>query len=187
MIDNFLAFSRMERNKAAFELVEVGVADVVAAAAEAMRERLARPGAHLQVDVAADLPPVLGDRDALITVVVNLLDNACKYSGEDKRIALRAYAEANRVCLEVSDNGVGMTRRAAKRIFERFYQADQRLARAAGGCGLGLSIVRFIVDAHGGTIGVASRPGEGSTFTVRLPAAGHGAAGVEGRAGPAAS
>jgi len=174
VIDNFLAFSRMERNKAAFDLVELDLADIAAAALESVAERFDRPGCTLAVDVAPDLPPVRGDRDALVTVVLNLLDNAHKYTGDEKRISLRAFADGAWVCLAVADNGVGMTRRAVRRVFDRFYQADQRLARSAGGCGLGLSIVRFIVDAHDGEIDVQSRPGEGSTFTVRLPAGGRG-------------
>ena len=75
-----------------------------------------------------------------------------------------------RVCVEVRDNGIGISPRTVRRIFDRFYQTDQSLARSAGGCGLGLSIVRFILGAHHGSIDVSSRPGEGSTFTVRLPA-----------------
>ncbi len=112
--------------------------------------------------------------NALITVVVNLLDNAYKYSGDEKEIAIRVFAEEGRVCFSVADNGVGISRRDRKRIFERFYQVDQSLSRAAGGCGLGLAIVKFIVDAHGGTVDVASEPGKGSEFIVRLPA--HGGA-----------
>jgi signal transduction histidine kinase len=73
------------------------------------------------------------------------------------------------VCFEVRDNGIGFPRRAAKRIFERFYQADNSLSRQAGGCGLGLSIAKFIVSEHGGEISAQSRPGQGSVFTVRLP------------------
>jgi two-component system phosphate regulon sensor histidine kinase PhoR len=77
----------------------------------------------------------------------------------------------------VSDNGVGIPRRALRRIFDKFYQVDQTLSRKAGGCGLGLAIVKFIVDAHHGTIAVDSRVGQGSTFTVRLPAATRGRSG----------
>jgi signal transduction histidine kinase len=88
-------------------------------------------------------------------------------------IKLRGFAESASVCFEVRDEGVGMSRRVTKRIFDRFYQADQNLSRRAGGCGLGLSITRFILDAHGGRIEVVSRPGQGSTFTVTLPAAGN--------------
>jgi signal transduction histidine kinase len=113
----------------------------------------------------------MADRDAVVTVLVNLLDNACKYSGDDKRISLKTFAENGMVCFAVRDNGHGMSRRVMRRIFERFYQADRSLSRSAEGCGLGLAIVKFIVDAHKGRIDVESKPGEGSCFTVRLPAA----------------
>ncbi len=170
LIDNFLTFSRMERNKRAFELAEADLNEIVREAVAAVEERFAGPGSRLEVDLAAGLPAVRVDRDALVTVVLNLLDNAWKYSGDAQLVHLRTYAAGGSACIEVADNGIGMSRRTARRIFERFYQADRSLARSAGGCGLGLSIVKFILDAHGGSIDVASRPGVGSTFTVALPA-----------------
>jgi two-component system phosphate regulon sensor histidine kinase PhoR len=103
-------------------------------------------------------------------VLVNLLDNAYKYSYDDKRIELAVSSEDGSISFRVSDNGVGMSRRSVKRIFKRFYQVDRSLARHAEGCGLGLSIAKFIVDAHKGTITVSSKPGEGSKFTVLLNA-----------------
>ncbi len=169
LIDNFLTFSRMERNKRAFESGPVRVQEVVATAVEAVRERFAAPGCRLEVDVPADLPAVTGDRDALTTVLLNLLDNAHKYTDQDKRVCIRARSEGGHVVLEVSDNGIGIPRRLQRRIFDRFYQVDQTLTRKAPGCGLGLSIVKFILDAHGGTIEVDSTPGAGSRFTIRLP------------------
>jgi signal transduction histidine kinase len=170
LIDNFLAFSRMERGKRTFDFSEVEVEEVVTAAVDAVREKFQAPGTRLDVDVDAGLPKITGDAGALVTVLVDLLDNAHKYTGDEKQVTLRAYADGGKVCLEVEDNGVGLSRRAAKRVFDRFYQVDQRLARRAGGCGLGLSIVQFIVTAHGGSVGVSSQPGRGSTFTVTLPA-----------------
>jgi signal transduction histidine kinase len=124
----------------------------------------------LDVKIAPDLPTVVGDRDALVTVALNLLDNAFKYSENERQITVRLYSDDSDVCFEVEDNGIGLSPRAVRRIFERFYQVDSRLSRSAGGCGLGLSIVKFIVDAHGGSVGVTSRPGEGSVFRVKLPA-----------------
>ncbi|MFH1924605.1 MAG: winged helix-turn-helix domain-containing protein, partial [Planctomycetota bacterium] len=152
LIDNFLAFSRMERNKQTFELAEVEVEKVVAAAVSAVGEKFDACGGRLEVDVAAGLPKITGDADALTTVLVDLLDNAHKYTPGEKRVILRASAEGNKVRLEVEDNGVGLSRRAAKKVFDRFYQVDQSLARQTGGCGLGLSIVQFIVTAHGGSV-----------------------------------
>ncbi len=169
LIDNFLTFSRMERHKQAFEFTDVRVEEIVREAQDAVRDRCESPGCRFDVDIAANLPIITGDRDALITVILNLLDNAYKYSEDDKHIALRAYAADANVCLEVEDNGAGLSPRAIKKIFDRFYQVDQSLSRETGGCGLGLSIVKFIVDAHGGKIDVKSQVGKGSTFTVKLP------------------
>jgi signal transduction histidine kinase len=102
-------------------------------------------------------------------VALNLLDNAWKYSRDPRHIVLRAWGRNGRLNLSVTDNGIGLSRRAVRRVFDRFYQADRSLTRAAGGCGLGLSIVKFIVEAHGGTVTVVSKPGDGSTFLVSLP------------------
>ena len=169
LIDNFLTFSRMERNKYAFGFKEVPAAAIVEGAVTAVRERFNVPGCRFETRIAADLPPVVADADALVTAVVNLLDNAYKYSGEDKRITLSATAPNGSVCFAVQDNGIGLAPRDTKRIFKRFFQVDQRLSRSGGGCGLGLSIVKFIVTAHRGSVRVESQPGRGSTFTITLP------------------
>lgn len=169
LIDNFLAFSRMERNKQTLDFAPVRPAVILAAAREAFGERFHAAGCTLGVKSADDPPEIMADRDAMVTVLLNLLDNAWKYTGKNKRIGLRLYGEGPSVCFEVTDNGIGLSRRAVRRIFDRFYQVDRSLSRQAGGCGLGLSIVKFIVDAHGGKIDVFSRPGEGSRFVVRLP------------------
>jgi signal transduction histidine kinase len=170
LIDNFLTFSRMERNKRAFDFAEVDVGDVLRAAADATGERFASPQSRLSVEVQPGLPLIRADRDAIETVILNLLDNAWKYSGDDKSVTLRALSAGGAVLIEVADNGVGLSRRAQRRIFDKFYQVDRTLARKAGGCGLGLAIVKFILDAHGGSIDVKSQTGKGSTFTIRLPA-----------------
>jgi signal transduction histidine kinase len=106
----------------------------------------------------------------MVTVLVNLMENAYKYSGQYKNINLHVYSIDGNVCFSVSDNGIGIPRRAINRIFKRFYQVDRSLSRRAEGCGLGLSIVKFIVDAHKGRIEVKSEQGKGSIFTVKLPA-----------------
>jgi signal transduction histidine kinase len=171
LIDNFLTFSRMERNKYAFGFKEVPATDIVEGAITAVRERFNAPGCQFETHIAPDLPSVVADADALVTAVVNLLDNAYKYSGEEKQITLSASAENGSVCFAVKDNGIGLSPRDTKRIFKRFFQVDQRLSRIGGGCGLGLSIVKFIVTAHHGTVRVESQPGRGSTFTISLPRA----------------
>ena len=172
LIDNFLTFSRMERNKHAFAPSEIAPADVVAAAADAVGERFGQPGCRFEVCAQPDLPPIMADADAMTTALVNLLDNAYKYSEDDKRISLRAHADGSWVFFDVTDNGIGLSRAACRRVFERFYQVNRELSRSRGGCGLGLSIVEFIAGEHGGRVSVRSQPGRGSTFTIALPRAG---------------
>lgn len=174
LIDNFLTFSRIERNKFAFDFKEVSSARIAEGAATAVRERLGAPGCRFETRIPPQLPPVVADLDAMVTVLVNLLDNAHKYSGEEKQILLSAGARNGSVVFTVEDNGIGMAPRDTERIFQRFYQVDQPLARAGGGCGLGLSIVKYIVTAHRGEVAVQSQPGRGSVFTVTLPATGFG-------------
>ena len=164
LIDNFLTFSRMERNKGRFDFARVQPEDVAHAAMESVGDRF-----PVGLEIGPDLPPLYADEDALVTVLLNLLDNAYKYTGDNRRIGLRVLFQRGWVTFAVTDNGIGIAERDQKRIFRRFYQVDRRLARQAGGVGLGLSIVEFIVKAHGGLISVVSRPGTGSTFTVSLP------------------
>jgi signal transduction histidine kinase len=170
LIENFLTYSRMERHKYSLEFAAVRVEDVVAAAVKASGQRFYEPGCQLQVEVMPDLPDIRADHGALVATLVNLLDNAYKYTPSEKRIALRSFSAGRRVCFEVRDNGIGISARETKKIFHKFYQADQRLSRSGGGCGLGLSIVHFLVEAHGGSVQVSSEVGKGSTFTVALEA-----------------
>jgi len=171
LIDNFLMFSRIERNKYVFTFHPASAAVIAESAAAAMRERFQAPGCRFDVTAPADLPGVLADADALVTALVNLLDNAWKYSSEEKHIQFTASAQNGRVFFTVRDNGIGLSPRDAKRIFQRFYQVHQHHSPSVGGCGLGLSIVQGIVSAHHGTVRVDSEPGHGSTFIVTLPAA----------------
>jgi signal transduction histidine kinase len=172
MIDNFLTFSRMERNKKAFSIAQAKPAAIAGDAIEAAKTKYAAQNCELSVDIADNLPEIQADHDAIVTVIVNLLDNACKYTGDDKKISLKVFADDGNVCFAVSDNGIGIARRHIRRLFDSFYQVDQTLSRKAEGCGLGLSIVKFIVDAHKGKISVDSKPGKGSIFTVKIPVSG---------------
>jgi signal transduction histidine kinase len=172
LIDNFLAFSRIERDKYSFDFQPVPARQIVDSAAAAVRERFSTPGCRFTVAAPPELPPVLADAGALVTALLNLLDNAWKYSGEEKQIVLTAEARDGGVAFAVRDNGIGLPEGETRRIFKRFYQVDPHLSRTGSGCGLGLSIVQFIVTAHHGGVRVESRPGQGSTFTITLPAAG---------------
>jgi len=110
------------------------------------------------------------DVAALNAVVLNLLVNAYKYTGEDRRISLRVCDDGNHVTVEVEDNGVGLSAAEAERAFDAFYRVEQPDGKGAGGVGLGLAVARHIVRRHGGTISVSGEKGKGATFTIRLPA-----------------
>ncbi|MEM7350433.1 MAG: HAMP domain-containing sensor histidine kinase [Acidobacteriota bacterium] len=171
LVESFLTFSRLERGELRLTRRPLDPRELVRSAAEAIEERVVSAGGTMDLQLADPLPRIEGDRDTLLSALLNLLDNACKFSPEGPRIVLRAEAASGQVCLAVRDRGIGLAPRARRRVFERFYQADQRLSRQGGGCGLGLSIVRRIVAAHGGSVEVESQLGQGSTFTIRLPVA----------------
>ena len=171
LIDNFLTFSRMERNKKVFEFEKVSPAEIAKSAIEAVQTKFSQKNCIFSVTIGEDLAFISVDKDAIVTVLVNLLDNAYKYSYDNKKIELKVFSEDKNVCFVVKDNGIGMTRRQMRKIFDRFYQADNTLSRRAEGTGLGLSIVKFIFDAHNAKIEVQSQIEKGSTFTVKIPTA----------------
>jgi len=168
LIENFLTFSRLDRGRQKLSLQPVAPAAIVSDAVEAIRDRL--PAEHtLTVTVDPGLPPVLADREGLATALINLLDNALKYSPGDQRITVSARRDgASHVAFAVADNGIGIAPREQRRIFRRFYRVDQRLSRDTSGVGLGLSIVDLIARKHGGRVTVRSKPGAGSTFTLTV-------------------
>jgi len=133
-----------------------------------------RPGfiaADLALDcrVAEGLPPWHGNRRALEQVLTNLLDNARAYTPAGGSVEAAAVPRGNGVEIYVRDTGIGIEAQHLPRLFERFYRVDAARSRAAGGTGLGLSLVKHLTEALGGKIEVSSTPGEGSTFTVHLP------------------
>lgn len=169
LVENFLTFSRIERNREPFKFSPTSPSGVIESVQRAARERLQPSGYCIEVDVTPALPDIVADADALETALLNLLDNAFKYTGVDKHISMRAYAEESCVVFSVEDNGIGIAPREQKQIFQSFYRVDRRLARETSGCGLGLSIVYSIARAHGGFVRVNSQTGLGSTFRILLP------------------
>ena len=168
LIENFLTFSRLDRGRYRFAFAPADPSAIVTSAVDAIRDRLSTPST-LEVDIAPSLPPVMVDAEAVSTALVNLLDNALKYTPDPKRLAVRACRDGDGfVQFAVSDNGIGIPVREQRRIFRRFHRVDQRLARDTGGVGLGLSIVELIARGHGGRVTVQSATGEGTTFTMRV-------------------
>ena len=116
------------------------------------------------------------DPEALSQALINLLNNAIKYSPETKTIAVSVRREGDRVLVSVTDRGIGIPKAEQKRIFEKFYRVESSLVHTTKGSGLGLALVQHIMEAHGGRVELVSAPGEGSTFTLSLPVRGEAAA-----------
>jgi signal transduction histidine kinase len=175
----------------------VAIADVVHDALQQTAGDAARAGVHVELDVAPDLPPLLGDAPSLQAAVRNLVGNAVKYAGDDRwvgvRVAAAGTAAAPEVRIAVDDHGAGLDADERRRVFEPFYRGREAVANQIQGSGLGLSLVQRIARAHGGRIEVATERGRGSTFTLCLPAAEAGrgatatAVGTAGAADPAPS
>lgn len=169
LTERTLEWGRLEAGGRSFERVPTTLDALVRPVVDGLIARGVVSRSVITIDLPETLPMVEIDPSAMAQVLLNLLENAVKYSGSAPFIAIAARADKRRVRLEVADNGVGIARRDQKRIFERFYRADDLLARRTEGSGLGLSIARRIVVAHGGRLRVRSRSGHGSTFTVELP------------------
>lgn len=150
----------------------VSLRDVALGMIEAVRQQAAAAGLEIQAELSEDLPKVIGDDEALKLLFLHLLDNAIKFSPYGGRIVVRMEARGPDIYVEVSDRGIGIAPEHHERIFERFFQVDSSTTRAYGGAGLGLAISKRIVESHGGTIGVRSALGQGSTFFFTIPRSG---------------
>ncbi len=169
LIERVLDWARIESGRKEYHVERLEVPQIVEEAIAAFRAQRLDGGVELKVDVPVSLPAVQVDRHAVAGALLNLLQNAYKYSGQDKRISITAQVEGRWVALAVEDNGVGIPARERKRIFERFYRVDNLLTRKTEGSGLGLAISKRIIEAHGGRITVQSEVGKGSRFTLKLP------------------
>jgi signal transduction histidine kinase len=170
LINNILDFSRIEAGRKEYRFVSGDVGAVVRDVVEAYRFPIEQQGFGLEVEVADDLPALPIDAEALSQALLNLVNNAIKYSQDEKWIRISARREGDRLLVSVADRGIGVPRAEQKKIFEKFYRAESSLIHTTKGSGLGLALVRHIMEAHGGSVEVESAPGEGSTFTLVLPA-----------------
>ncbi len=169
-IDDLLELSRIEAGESTMR-DPVPAHLVLAEARERALHAAEQRGITLDLTEPSRRLEALGDRRQLVSAVFNLVDNAIKYSQPGSVVELRAEARDDLVRLSVADHGIGIPRRDLERIFERFYRVDRARSRDTGGTGLGLAIVRHVAHNHGGDVEVTSREGEGSTFTLAVPAA----------------
>lgn len=171
LVSDLLSLARIESQADGIDREPVSLAGVLAEAGRLAESSLAANRVTLEQLPAEGQVLALGDRQALVQVAFNLVENAVKYNRPGGRVTLSLGREGDRVCFRVADNGVGIPKADRQRIFERFYRVDKARSRDVGGTGLGLAIVKHLVNAHGGRIELQSREGEGSTFTVWLPVA----------------
>ena len=170
LVQELLDLSRLQGGERTPELVDVSVDAVIDEAVD--RARNVADAKRIEIVRGGDTGLVVaGSEPQLVTAVSNLLDNAIAYSGEATQVAIGVHLRDGVVEIAVKDQGIGIAELDQERIFERFYRVDPARSRATGGTGLGLAIVKHIVGNHGGEVTVWSRPGAGSTFTIRLATA----------------
>ena len=172
LINNILDFSKIESDRKTYQFERADLGELARATLKTFDVQLKQQGFAVRLEEANEPPSVLVDADAFGQVFMNLLDNAVKYSGESREILVRVERRDGEARVSVRDFGVGIPREEQAKIFEKFYRVSTGLVHDVKGSGLGLSLVRHIVKAHGGRVLVESEPGKGSTFTVALPAAG---------------
>lgn len=171
LIDNFLTFSRMEKNKSAFNFQKQDPGAIAAIALDMVREKFQTLGFLLESTIEDGLPEIVADENLLVRALVNLLENALKYSAESRTVLLNVDYKNDHVRFQVQDYGIGIPQNEIGKIFDRFYRVDKRLSQDVDGCGLGLNIVEFVIKAHCGSVDVTSDVGEGSVFSLNLPKA----------------
>ena len=171
LINNILDFSRIEAGRKEYDFRETDIAELVRNTLDSYRFQIEQQGFALDEQIDSGIPTVKVDREAIARALVNLVNNALKYSQNEKFLGVRLYRDKGLLKLEVSDRGIGIERHEQARIFEKFYRTGDPLVHNTKGSGLGLSLVRHITRAHGGEVEVESIPGRGSKFTLTLPLA----------------
>jgi signal transduction histidine kinase len=176
LVNNILDFSRLESGQQMVRLTSVDPAELVSTAMDSFKLRLVDEGFQWDVDMPSGLPRIKADPVALQHCILNLLDNAVKYSRDRKEIRVIVRPREQMLSIAVSDRGIGIDPEDQPRIFEKFMRVETGLVHTVRGAGLGLSLVDQIIRAHHGRVEVASTPGEGSIFTLLVPlwTEGHG-------------
>jgi len=169
MIDNILDFSKIEAGRKTYVFAEGDMAEVIEHVLASYRYQISNSGFDVQTNIQPDLPPVSIDRYAMEQAISNLLDNAIKYSRDVKRLSITTERRGSDLSIEIVDRGIGIPRAEQAKVFEKFYRVGNGLVHDVKGSGLGLSLVKHIVEAHNGTISVESEVGKGSRFTILLP------------------
>jgi signal transduction histidine kinase len=169
LVENLLDFSKIEAGMKEYRFEETDIAALVAAVASRFRQQAALKNFSLETEIKDGIPVIPADKDSLARAVLNLLDNAVKYSGGNPRIVLRAWSSEDVVNIQVEDHGIGISRSDQKKIFEKFYRSESAIESDVKGSGIGLPLVEHVVRAHGGKVLLESEPDKGTRVTIRLP------------------
>lgn len=166
IVNKILNFSRIEEKKYKYNFRRLNLNDVITNVLQRFDYHLKNNGFTIDTKLDPALPEILGDHEALFEVLVNLVDNAIKYSPDEKYISIATGTDKNRVYFEVTDKGIGIPETQKKYVFEKFFRVTNGEVQSIGGSGLGLAIVKHIMEGHKGNIELTSNPGKGSTFTL---------------------
>jgi two-component system phosphate regulon sensor histidine kinase PhoR len=169
LVNNILNFSRMEAGRKEYHFAAVQLNDVVSDVLKTYGFHLQSEGFTPAISLDATLPPVKGDAGSISEAVINLIDNAVKYSGESKYLGITTGKVDRTLFIEIEDHGIGIPKDQQEKIFQTFYRVSTGLVHTVRGTGLGLTLVKHIMDAHGGNVRVDSIPGKGSRFRLLFP------------------
>ncbi len=169
MINNILDFSKIEMGRKEFDLKPGNLAEVVINTLNSYRYHFVKKGFIIEEDIDQDIPMVLFDKIAVEGILINLFSNAIKFSNNIKRIMVKLKNKPEVISLMVADNGIGIPANELSNIFNRFYRVKNSADFETSGSGLGLTLVKHVIDAHGWKIDVESTPGQGSIFSIFIP------------------
>lgn len=169
LVNKILSFSKMEAGKRIYNFAELNISELIRRVYSSYEYHFEQKGFAAELRLPEEELLLRGDEHALEEIIINLLDNAIKYSSEKKFVAVTVSGAGGEIKISVADRGIGIPKEDQKRIFEKFFRAESSEVHSTKGTGLGLSIVKQIVEAHGGTVSFASEQGKGSVFTITIP------------------
>jgi len=169
LTENILNFAQMEEGRKEFEFKKVDIGTLLQEIVSTIQDRVRHEGFVIQTKIEKTLPSIEIDSAPITQAVANLIDNAIKFSGKTKKVVVSSFTESRYLVIAVKDFGIGIKKEEIDKVFERFYRGGDELTRMVKGSGLGLTLVKQIVEAHHGSVHVESEPGHGSTFSMRLP------------------
>lgn len=165
--DKVLQLSALEKYDFEYSVEKINIKELILQVCNSLKGRMDKFGIGLKLEL--DEAYIEADRENLLIIIINILDNAIKYNKEQGEIRVKSYTANNNVYIEVSDSGIGIPIELAKKIFEPFYTVDKNRARQTGGAGLGLSLTQKLIERQGGTIKLSEISHDGSTFIISFP------------------